>query len=130
MLTGAARRGAASCGSLLIAAVPSSPIESDGFPTSSCCGARRRRRRAGRVLRVGMFAVLFAFGVFVGVGYGGAASDGSTGLGQAPIRLLRVFRGVRGAAVSTLQRVRSFISRIGALIECAPSSSQTPEIAL
>ena len=34
MLTGAARRGAASVGSLLIAAVPSSPIESDGFPTS------------------------------------------------------------------------------------------------
>ena len=31
MLTGAARRGAASVGSLLIAAVPSSPIESDGF---------------------------------------------------------------------------------------------------
>ena len=41
MLTGAARRSAASCGSLLIAAVPSSPIESDGFPTSSWCGARR-----------------------------------------------------------------------------------------
>ena len=41
MLTGAARRGAASCGSLLIAAVPSSPIESGGFPTSSCCGAHR-----------------------------------------------------------------------------------------
>ena len=41
MLTGAARRGAASVGSLLIAAVPSSPIESGGFPTSSWCGARR-----------------------------------------------------------------------------------------
>ena len=41
VLTGAARRGAALVGSLLIAAVPSSPIESDGFPTSSCCGAHR-----------------------------------------------------------------------------------------
>ena len=67
VLTGAARRGAASCGSLLIAAVPSSPIESDGFPTSSWCGARRRRLLAGGVLRVGMFAVLFAIGVFCGV---------------------------------------------------------------
>ena len=66
MLTGAARRGAASVGSLLIAAVPSSPIESDGFPTSSWCGARRRRLLAGGVLRVGMFAVLFAFGVLWG----------------------------------------------------------------
>ena len=67
MLAGAARRGAASVGSLLIAAVPSSPIESDGFPTSSFCGARRGRRRAGGVLRVGIFAVLFAFGaVFLG----------------------------------------------------------------
>ena len=42
MLTGAARRGAASCGSLLIAAVPSSPIESGGFPTSSFVAVRVR----------------------------------------------------------------------------------------
>ena len=76
VLTGAARRGAASVGSLLIAAVPSSPIESDGFPTSSWCGARRRRLLAGGVLRVGMFAVLFVFGVLLGVAMGGAASDG------------------------------------------------------
>ena len=74
MLTGAARRGAASVGSLLIAAVPSSPIESDGFPTSYWCGMRRGLRRAGGVLRVGMFAVLFVFlGCFVGGGSGGAA---------------------------------------------------------
>ena len=72
VLTGAARRGAASCGSLLIAAVPSSPIESDGFPTSSFCGARRGRRRAGGVLRVGIFAVFVLLGWFLG----GAASDG------------------------------------------------------
>ena len=69
MLTGAARRGAASCGSLLIAAVPSSPIESDGFPTSSWCGARRRRLLAGGVLRVGMFAVVCFVGV---VSWGGS----------------------------------------------------------
>ena len=76
VLTGAARRGAASVGSLLIAAVPSSPIESDGFPTSSWCGMRRGRLLAGGVLRVGMFAVLFVFGVLLGVAMGGAASDG------------------------------------------------------
>ena len=94
MLTGAARRGAALVGSLLIAAVPSSPIESDGFPTSSWCGARRRRLLAGGVLRVGIFAVLFVFWAFVGGGYGGAASDGSTGQSQTSMRLLYAFRGV------------------------------------
>ena len=63
MLTGAARRGAASVGSLLIAAVPSSPIESDGFPTSSWCGARRGRLwRAGPACR-DAHPCLFAFGV-------------------------------------------------------------------
>ena len=67
MLTGAARRGAASVGSLLIAAVPSSPIESDGFPTSSWCGARRRRLLAGGFLRVGMSAVVcYVGGIFLG----------------------------------------------------------------
>ena len=72
MLTGAARRGAASVGSLLIAAVPSSPIESGGFPTSSWCGARREVSAGGRgpacrdVRRVVCF-----WGV--GGGYGGAA---------------------------------------------------------
>ena len=94
VLTGAARRGAASCGSLLIAAVPSSPIESDGFPTSSWCGMRRGRRRAGGVRWVGMFPVLFAFGVFVWGGYGGAASDGCARQSQASMRLSYVFRGV------------------------------------
>ena len=83
MLTGAARRGAASVGSLLIAAVPSSPIESDGFPTSSWCGMRRGRLLAGGVLRVGMFAVLFVFWGVVGVTMGGLPSDGSTGQSQA-----------------------------------------------
>ena len=87
MLTGAARRGAASCGSLLIAAVPSSPIESGGFPTSSWCGARRRRLLAGGVLHVGMFAVLVAIGVLWGVAMGGLPSDGSTGQSQASIWL-------------------------------------------
>ena len=95
MLTGAARRGAASVGSLLIAAVPSSPIESGGFPTSFLVAVR-----VGGVFwlegsrGVGMSAVLFAFGVFVGVAMGGRPSDGSTGQSEASMRLLCVFRGV------------------------------------
>ena len=103
MLTGAARRGAASVGSLLIAAVPSSPIESDGFPTSRLCGMRRGLWRAGGVLHVGMCAVLFAIGVLWGLAMGGAASDGSTGQSQASMRLLYVFRGVPFGAVSEVQ---------------------------
>ena len=71
MLTGAARRGAASVGSLLIAAVPSSPIESDGFPTSPVVGAVGGvGRLAAEVLGAGL-SCLFALGWFLG-----AASDG------------------------------------------------------
>ena len=72
MLTGAARRGAASCGSLLIAAVPSSPIESDGFPTSSWCGRVGGVGRAGgRWLGQARLACLL-----LGLVLGGAASHG------------------------------------------------------
>ena len=78
-------------------------IESDGFPTSSWCGARRRRLLAGGVLRVGIFAVLFVFWGVVGGGYGGAASDGSTGQSQASMRRSYVFRGVPFGAVSEVQ---------------------------
>ena len=73
MLTGAARRGAASVGSLLIAAVPSSPIESDGFPTRFWCGARREVS-VGWLQRSWGRPVLLV--CYWGVGYGGAASDG------------------------------------------------------
>ena len=103
MLTGAARRGAASVGSLLIAAVPSSPIESDGFPTSSWCGARRRRLLAGGVLRVGMFAVLFAFGVLWGVAMGGLPQTGRLDEARRQSGCLYVFRGVLFGAVSEVQ---------------------------
>ena len=94
VLTGAARRGAASVGSLLIAAVPSSPIESDGFPTSSWCGARRRRLLAGGVPRGRDVCRVVCFWGVVGAGYGGRPSDGSTGQSEASMRLLCVFRGV------------------------------------
>ena len=73
MLTGAARRGAALVGSLLIAAVPSSPIESDGFPTRFCWGARREVS-VGWLQRSWGRPVLLV--CYWGVGYGGAASDG------------------------------------------------------
>ena len=113
MLTGAARRGAASVGSLLIAAVPSSPIESDGFPTSYWCGMRRGLRRAGGVLRVGMFAVLFVFlGCFVGGGSGGAALRRvdwpKSGVNLPVVWLFEAFRSEQFPF-----SVRSFISRIG-----------------
>ena len=116
MLTGAARRGAASVGSLLIAAVPSSPIESGGFPTSSWCGMRRGLLRAGGVLRVGMFAVLFVFWAVVGGGYGGAALRRvdwpKPGVNLAAVCLSRRF-----CSEQFPFSVRSFISRIGALSE-------------
>ena len=103
MLTGAARRGAASCGSLLIAAVPSSPIESGGFPTSSCCGMRRGRRRAGGVLHVGIFAVLFAFGVLWGVAMGGLPQTGRLAKVRRPCGCCMPFEAFLFGAVS-LQR--------------------------
>ena len=67
-----ARRGAALVGSLLIAAVPSSPIESDGFPTSPVVGRGRRRRSAGCRGPWGRPVLLVCYWV----GLGGAASDG------------------------------------------------------
>jgi len=83
VLTGAARRGAASVGSLLIAAVPSSPSRATVFLLALGAvrvgGAFWLEGSRG----VGMSAVFFAFGVFVGGGFGGAASDGSTGRSQA-----------------------------------------------
>ena len=104
MLTGAARRGAASVGSLLIAAVPSSPIESDGFPTSSWCGARRRRLLAGGVLRVGMFAVLFVFwGDGGGWLWGGCPQTGRQAEARRQSGSLYVCRGVLYGAVSEVQ---------------------------
>ena len=76
VLTGAARRGAASVGSLLIAAVPSSPIETAVFLLGFGAVRVARRVLAGGVLHVGMFAVLFAIGVLWGVAMGGLPSDG------------------------------------------------------
>ena len=116
VLTGAARRGAASVGSLLIAAVPSSPIESGGFPTSSCCGMRRGRRRAGGVLHVGIFAVLLSFWVLCGGRLWGGCLRRvdwpKPGANTAVVCLLR-----RSASEQFPFSVRSFISRIGALSE-------------
>ena len=94
MLTGAARRDAASVGSLLIAAVPSSPIGAAVFllALGAVCvgGAFWLEGSRG----VGMFAVLFAFGVLWGVAMGGLPSDGCARQSQASMRLLYVFRGV------------------------------------
>ena len=73
MLTGAARRGAASFGSLLIAAVPSSPIErATVFLLAPLSGAVEGvGRLAAEVLGQARLACLL-----LGWFFGGAASDG------------------------------------------------------
>ena len=89
MLTGAARRGAASVGSLLIAAVPSSPIESDGFPTSSWCGARREVSVGWLQRSWGRPVLLVCLGLVIG----GAASDGCFCRSHAHRRASELFVG-------------------------------------
>ena len=118
MLTGAARRGAASVGSLLIAAVPSSPIESDGFPTSPVVG--RGYASVGWLQRSWGQARLAC--LLLGWFLGGAASDGcfrETTLAWRSVELLPVQLSGLGGFLPSLVIHRENLFCVAVAVGCA-----------